>query len=316
MPGSEPRSRSSRVGLVAAVIAIESPSQPSPLVIQSTCSGPRLRRARHAPVAIWSASGPVWGSSRVVRSISDSRCSSSVPCRCQSPAAPVTRPGARQPRQRVGDRRPLGGHQLAEQPVGERQADADARRLDPSPAGGQVPEQQHQPHLQPRLAGDRTDRVEVVGPALGTAQQRVGDLRPGQHPLRRTRRRAARTASAAAPARPTSRSIMSSTRTPSGLQQVAGAEQLGDGAVDDPGVHGHQAVEDQQPRALAGRVEPRPEVARRRRCASSTRAVATCRAADPHADVELLGQVVVGVEDIRVQRRRLGPLGAGGARPP
>ena len=36
MPGSTPRSRSSRLGLVALVIATESPSQPSPDVSQTT----------------------------------------------------------------------------------------------------------------------------------------------------------------------------------------------------------------------------------------------------------------------------------------
>ncbi len=43
-------------------------------------------------------------------------------------------PGPRQPRERVRDRRPLGGDQLAEQPVGERQADADAARARPGPS--------------------------------------------------------------------------------------------------------------------------------------------------------------------------------------
>jgi hypothetical protein len=41
IPGMDPRSRSSRLGLVAAVKAIESPSQPSPLVIHSTLTGSR-----------------------------------------------------------------------------------------------------------------------------------------------------------------------------------------------------------------------------------------------------------------------------------
>ena len=45
MPGSAPRSRSSRLGLVAAVIATESPSHPSPLVIHSTLTGRRWAAA-------------------------------------------------------------------------------------------------------------------------------------------------------------------------------------------------------------------------------------------------------------------------------
>src|SRR5437016_8870297 len=41
MPGKQPRRRSSRLGLVAEVIAIESPSQPRPVVSHMTLIGCR-----------------------------------------------------------------------------------------------------------------------------------------------------------------------------------------------------------------------------------------------------------------------------------
>ena len=98
--------------------------------------------------------------------------------------APVTRPGARQPRQRVRDRRALGRHQLAEQPVGERQAEADARTARPAPSappGATAAAPSRTSSRGWQVIARSTSRS--VGPALGAAQQRVGDLRPRPHPL-------------------------------------------------------------------------------------------------------------------------------------
>ena len=101
-------------------------------------------------------------------------------------------------------RRTNRADELAEQPVGERQRHADAGRLDPAPARGQMPEQQHQPHLEPRLAGDRAQRVDVGDAPTGAAQQRLDDLRPGPHALgefRVQQREACRPAARATPPR-------------------------------------------------------------------------------------------------------------------
>ena len=51
-------------------------------------------------------------------------------------------PSLPEPFERVGDRRPLGRHELAEQAVGERKREPYPARLHPAPARGEVPEQQ------------------------------------------------------------------------------------------------------------------------------------------------------------------------------
>ena len=133
--------------------------------------------------------------------------------------------GLREPRQRVRDRRALGRDELAEQPVGERQRQPDPGRLDPAPARGQVPQQQHQADLEPRLAGDRPQRRRARrragrrgAAALRTicghgrtrsANSRVEQRQPGR-PQRAPRRRSAR---AAHPA-----------RGPSGCSRSPGAD--------------------------------------------------------------------------------------------
>ena len=83
-------------------------------------------------------------------------------------------PGLREPLQRVRDRRALGRHQLTEQAVGQRQRQPDAGRLDSAPAGGQVPQQQHQADLEPRLGADRPQDVELERAPAGAAQRGCG----------------------------------------------------------------------------------------------------------------------------------------------
>ena len=101
-----------------------------------------------------------------------------LPCRCHSSPWPVTSPARASRDEGVRHRRALGADQPTQQLMGERQRQADAARLDPAPARGQMPEQQRQAHVETRLAGDRPLHVEVAGPALGPAQQRLHDLRP------------------------------------------------------------------------------------------------------------------------------------------
>jgi hypothetical protein len=141
------------------------------------------------------------------------------------------------------DRRALGRDELTEQPMGQRQRQLDPGRLDPAPAGGEVPQQQHEPDLELRLARDRPQHVEVTRASLAAAEQDADDLRPRAHALdelaveqchpgwrqRLPRRRAL------------DQLIRARLRR---LQQVAAPEQLGDGAVGDAGLDRHQAVED------------------------------------------------------------------------
>ncbi len=187
--------------------------------------------------------------------------------------------------------------QLAQQPVGERQRQRAARRARPAPSAR--PGATAAAPAGPRAAaGTRSPAgcSQVGAAALGAAQERRARSAARAAHARRNRRRAARSGWGAAPARPP-RSSSVVDAPAQRLEQVAGAEQLGDRAIDDAGVDDDQAVEEQEPRAAAGGVEPRPKVARagpglehpgRRQLASG----------DAHAHVELLGQVVVGVEDV------------------
>ena len=93
----------------------------------------------------------------------------------QVPLVAVTGDEARtgESRERVRDRRPLGAHQPPEQLMGQRQRQPDPARLDPPPARGEMPQQQREPHVEPRLRSDRALHVEVVRAALGAPQQRL-----------------------------------------------------------------------------------------------------------------------------------------------
>ena len=172
-------------------------------------------------------------------------------------------PGLGEPLQRVRDRRPLGGDQLAEQAVRERQRQPDAARLDPAPAGGQVPQEQDEAHLEPRLGGDRPQHVELGRPAAGATQQRAADLRPRPHALGEVAVEQREPGRAQHPPVTGSLEQLVGVRCER-LQQIAGADQLGRGPVTGAGLERDEAVEDQQARALAGELEPRAQVARRR----------------------------------------------------
>ncbi len=88
------------------------------------------------------------------------------------------------------------------------------------------------------------------------------------------------------------------------LEQIAGADQLGRRAAADADLDREQAVEDQQPGALPRGLEPRREVARADRDLEHPGG-RELPGGDPRADVEFLGQLVVGVEQVGVERDRL-----------
>ena len=100
--------------------------------------------------------------------------------------------GLGEPLERVRNRRPLGRDQLAEQAMGERQREADTGGLDPPPAAGEVPQQQNQTNLQPRLRGDRPQDVELercAGTLAAPATRgSAGTAARARRSLRRARR--------------------------------------------------------------------------------------------------------------------------------
>ena len=104
------------------------------------------------------------------------------------------------------------------------------------------------------------------------------------------------------PARPHEQLIR---RGPERLEQIARADQLGRGPAADPDLEREQAVEDQQPEALPGGLEPGREIARPDPDLEHPSG-RELPGGDPGADVELLGQLPVGVEQVGVQRDRLG----------
>ncbi len=95
--------------------------------------------------------------------------------------------GVRESGEGVRDRRPLRARELPQHPMRQWQCDADTGRVDPAPAGGKVPEEQHEADLQPRLARDRAQRIDVGDPSAGATQKDLGDLRPRPHTVRKLR---------------------------------------------------------------------------------------------------------------------------------
>jgi hypothetical protein len=59
--------------------------------------------------------------------------------------------GLRKALQSVRDRRPFGGYQLTQQPVRQRQRQPDAAWLDAPPPRGEMPQEQNEANLEPRL---------------------------------------------------------------------------------------------------------------------------------------------------------------------
>ena len=215
-------------------------------------------------------------------------------------------PGARQPRQRVRDRRPLGADDLAEQPVGERQAEVDAARARRGPSGGRSA--RAPAPAAPRAAaarrsrGARRGRRRAGRPAAaarcvicGHGRARSANAASSTAmPRRRQRAPASRCARGCPPARRHAR-----------LQQVAGCRPARSRCGRRPGRR---------------RRSRRPARAARVRCptsanhasrshsptgVSNTAAVTTWRAASRIRRSNGVGQVVVGVEQEAVRRREL-----------
>ncbi len=304
-PGKHPRIRSSKLGLRAAVIATESPSQPSPLVSQRTCTGSRsaatmvyaivrraLRRTRRRSL----------GQRRLALG-QDLELVLEAVVQVEVVGGPGHEPGLREALQRVRDRRALGRHQLAEQAVRERQRQPDAARLDAPPSGGEVPQEQDQANLEPRLRGDRAQHVELERAPARAPGEDPGDLRERTHALGEVavEHRELRRAQHAPPARAHDQLIRGRSER---LKQIAGADQLGGGATADPDLERDQTVEDEQPEALPRGIEPGRQVARPDPDLEDPGG-GELPGRDPRADVELLGDLPVGVEQVGVERDRL-----------
>ena len=192
--------------------------------------------------------------------------------------------------------------ELPEQPVRERERQADAAQLDLAPARGEVPQHERQADLQPRLAGDGALHVEVLGALARATQQGQGDLRPRPHALGEAgvehgdARR-----DEDVPGLEVLEQVVAGRRR--GLQEIAGARELGGGPVADLHLHGDDAVQQQQAQAARPGLQPlgRRVLADRDLEHHDGRHLARD---DAHAQVELLGQVRVGVEQVAVRGLR------------
>ena len=277
MPGSEPRSRSSSDGLVAAVIAIESPSQPSPLVSQRTCSGRAsgegvMRRSRsgrrpgrYGVRAASSARSATPGARRAGRAGASRR------------ASPVTRP-ARDSRDSACE---IDGRSAATIWPSSRCVNGRQTRM---------PDASTRPQRAARCQSRSTSRTSSRG---WQEIARIASRSSARFSARRSRAwaicgqgstRCANSSSSNAnrvgwsARQPTSRSIMSSTRTPTGCSRspvpsssvtvrltIRVCTATSPSSSSSPG-----------PSPAAANHGPRSQSPA---CASSTRAVATCRAA-------------------------------------
>ena len=100
-----------------------------------------------------------------------------------------------------------------------------------------------------------------------------------------------------------SRSSRSSARAVTRLQHVALADDLGRGAIADTDVDAERAGDHEQPGPVADLGEAVLEVAVARRCGEHGGGHDLARD-EPHAQVELCGEVVVEVEQVVVRRGR------------
>lgn len=211
--------------------------------------------------------------------------------------------GLGQPLEGVRDRRSLGRDQLPEQTVGQRQRQPDPARLHPSPAVGQMPQEQDESNLEARLGGDRSEHVELERPPAGAVREDPDDLREGPHAFGKIAVEHREPGAAQRP--PAGRAhehlVGGGTKR---LQEVPGADQLGRGAAPDPDLQREQAVEDQQSQPVGGRVEPPREIARPDSQLQDPGGRELSRG-DPRPEVELIGELSVDVEQVGVERDRL-----------
>ena len=168
-----------------------------------------------------------------------------------------------------------------------------------------MPEDEIEAHLETRMAADRTQRVDVGAAAAGAPQQRLGDLRPWLHALREL---AVEQAQARGPQHAPAVVVIEDRVDPvaGSLQEIAGAEQLGRRALAHACLVDDQPVEHEQAEALADIVEARAEVALSRRRLEHPDGGALPDG-QTRADVEQVCQIVIGVEQVRMQRGRRRP---------
>ena len=213
--------------------------------------------------------------------------------------------GRRQAREGVGHRRPLGADETAEQPVGEGQRDADATRLDPAPAPGEVPQEQRQAYLEAGLARDRALHAEIAG---APPARRTSTFEICGHGRTRSAKARSSNASRDGQERPPiaaalqqvveRRDRQSWSRSPGPRSSVATPVATQRVDRDEPVDHEH--AEPAPRREPAGRiVDAERELLGQAHGDHLTRD-------DAHAWVELLGEVVVEVEEVRGTTSRSG----------
>ena len=209
--------------------------------------------------------------------------------------------GLREALERVGDRRPLGRNELSQQTVGERQRQPDPGGLHPTPARRQMPQEQYQADLEPGLRGDRAEHVElerrrharrvrmrtICGNGLTRSAKSPSTPRAWSDGAR-----ASRTCSrATGPPRDRRRKQVpradhsAEVRPPTGSRAPAGRR----------GSTARGPAARSQTRAPDRMLRPRPGAPSRSRAAGP----------DARPDVEFLGELSVGVEQVCVERDRL-----------
>lgn len=150
----------------------------------------------------------------------------------------------------------LGAHDLTQQSMSQWQRQADAGGLDTPPTSRQVPEQERQADLEPRLTRDRSQDVDVGDPATGTAQQSLKDLRPRSRPVGETpvEKREPRRAQSPPGIDALQQDIVSPAVR---LQEISRTDDLNRSPVVHSSLDGDQSVEDQQTQPVPDRLEPR-----------------------------------------------------------
>ena len=170
---------------------------------------------------------------------------------------------------------------------------------------------EREPNLEPRLAGDGALDIEVLGALARAAQQGQGDLRPRAHALGEggVEHGDAR-GDDDVPGLEVVEQVVSGRRR--SLKEVAGARELGGGPVADLHLHGDDAVQQQEAQAARAGLQPlgRGVLADGDLEHHDGRHLARD---DAHAQVELLGEVCVGVEQVAVGLRAQ-PLAHGARR--
>ena len=238
-----------------------------------------------------------------------------MPCRCHLVGVAGDEARVREPVQARGTPRAAPAPtSLPEKPVGEGHG---GRRMPPGSTRpqprGQMPEQQRQPHLEARLGGDGTVHVEVGRALTDPPQQRLRDLRPRTRRAPRRRRPGRRSAPSAA-----CRQVQMCSRMLLGRPHATAAADRRRRPARSPSGRrpGHRRRSRRpargSPVAVPDDREPRVEVALADLRLGHRRRDHLARG-QPHAQVEGVGEVVVGVQQEAVRRRELRAAGALGA---